>query len=201
MVAGIAHPCVSHVCSRRATTSNRVRRLTDAEGQRRQRIVRRSHGKSATRYRRALVALASASGNDVEVIARLISRSLVPRARSTNWSLIGELASRDNNHFCLCGRVAVTAPSCDHVGRRVRAVGATACNSRSEDHPYIVESRTRSSPLLVFCARETMEGEPRNCRIVARMSSAGGRRIVRSTIAGRDGRQNASRTEWSCTGW
>lgn len=179
----------SHVCSRRATTSNRVPRLTDAEGQRRQRIARRDHGKSATRYRRALVVLvlASASGNDIEVTTGLISRSLVPRARSSNWSLIGELASRDNNHICLCGRVAVTAPSCDHVGRRVGAVGATACRSRSEDHPYIVESRTRSSPLSVFCARETMEGEPRNSRVMARMSSAGGRRIVRSKIAGRGG--------------
>ncbi len=53
----------------------RVRRLTDEEGQRLQRIVRRGHGKSATRYRRALVVLASASGNDVAVIARLVQTS------------------------------------------------------------------------------------------------------------------------------
>ena len=53
----------------------RVRRLTDEEGQRLQRIVRRGHGKSATRYRRAMVILASGSGNDVEVIARLVQTS------------------------------------------------------------------------------------------------------------------------------
>lgn len=53
----------------------RVRRLTDVEGQRLQRIVRRGHGQSATRYRRAMVVLASASGNDVEVIARLVQTS------------------------------------------------------------------------------------------------------------------------------
>jgi len=53
----------------------RVRRLTDEEGQRLVRIVRRGHGKSATRYRRAMVILASASGNDVEVIARLVQTS------------------------------------------------------------------------------------------------------------------------------
>jgi len=53
----------------------RVRRLSDGEGRRLQQIVRRGHGRSATRYRRALVVLASASGNTVEVIARLVQTS------------------------------------------------------------------------------------------------------------------------------
>jgi transposase len=49
----------------------RVRRLTDAEGQRLQRIVRRGTG-SAVRLRRAMVILASAGGNTVPAIARLV---------------------------------------------------------------------------------------------------------------------------------
>src|SRR5438128_9160685 len=56
----------------------RVRRLTDEEGQRLQRIVRRGGGKtmvSVGRYRRAMVVLSSAGGNTVEVIARLVQTS------------------------------------------------------------------------------------------------------------------------------
>jgi transposase len=49
----------------------RVRRLTDVEGQRLQRIVRRGTG-SAVRLRRAMVVLASAGGNTVPAIARLV---------------------------------------------------------------------------------------------------------------------------------
>jgi len=52
----------------------RVRRLTDEEGRQLQRIVRRGGGQtqvSVVRYRRAMVVLASAGGNTVEVIARL----------------------------------------------------------------------------------------------------------------------------------
>src|SRR5437870_767336 len=48
----------------------RVRRLTDEEGRQLQRIVRRGGGKtqvSVVRYRRAMVVLASAGGNTVEV--------------------------------------------------------------------------------------------------------------------------------------
>ena len=51
----------------------RVRRLNDAEGRELQRIVRRGGGKtdrSIVKWRRALVVLASASGNDVAAIAR-----------------------------------------------------------------------------------------------------------------------------------
>ncbi len=53
----------------------RVRRLSDDEGRRLQRIVRREHGANAVRYRRALVVLASAGGNEVAAIARLVQTS------------------------------------------------------------------------------------------------------------------------------
>jgi transposase len=49
----------------------RVRRLSDHEGQRLQQIVRRGTG-SVVRLRRAMVVLASAGGNSVPVIARLV---------------------------------------------------------------------------------------------------------------------------------
>src|ERR1700677_954109 len=56
----------------------RVRRLSDDEGRRLQRLVRRGEGKgtaSVVRYRRAMVILASAGGNTVPVIARLVQTS------------------------------------------------------------------------------------------------------------------------------
>jgi transposase len=56
----------------------KVRRLSDQEGDTLQRIVRRGGGKtmvSVVRYRRAMVVLASAGGNTVEVIARLVQTS------------------------------------------------------------------------------------------------------------------------------
>jgi transposase len=56
----------------------RVRRLTHAEGQQIQRIVRRGGGKtdkSHVKWRRALVVHASAGGNSVPVIARLVATS------------------------------------------------------------------------------------------------------------------------------
>ncbi|MGH9122521.1 MAG: IS630 family transposase, partial [Acidimicrobiales bacterium] len=55
-----------------------VRRLSGEEGTTLQRIVRRGGGKtmvSVVRYRRAMVVLASAGGNTVEVIARLVQTS------------------------------------------------------------------------------------------------------------------------------
>ena len=55
-----------------------VRRLTDAEGRDLQRIVRRGSGKSdnsVVKWRRALVVLASAGGNDVTVIAGMVQTS------------------------------------------------------------------------------------------------------------------------------
>ena len=56
----------------------KVRRLTEEEGRRLQRLVRRREGKgkaSVVRYRRALVILASAGDNTVPVIARLVQTS------------------------------------------------------------------------------------------------------------------------------
>src|ERR1700730_3285007 len=55
-----------------------VRRLSDDEGRTLQRIVRRGGGKSqvsVVRYRRAMVVLASAGNNTVEVIAQLVQTS------------------------------------------------------------------------------------------------------------------------------
>ena len=60
------------------STPVKVRRLSDAEGQQLQRIVRRGSGKSdnsVVKWRRALVVLASAGGNDVAVIARMVQTS------------------------------------------------------------------------------------------------------------------------------
>lgn len=60
------------------STPVRVRRLSDAEGQQLQRIVRRGSGKSdnsVVKWRRALVVLASAGGNDVAVIAKMVQTS------------------------------------------------------------------------------------------------------------------------------
>lgn len=56
----------------------KVRRLTDDEGCQLQRIVRRGGGgreKSVVRWRRAMIVLASAGGNAVPVIARLVQTS------------------------------------------------------------------------------------------------------------------------------
>jgi transposase len=56
----------------------KVRRLTDEEGRQLQRIVRRGGGKtdrSVVKWRRAMVVLASAGGNTIEVIARLVQTS------------------------------------------------------------------------------------------------------------------------------
>jgi len=56
----------------------RLRRLSDEEGRQLQRIVRRGGGttdKSIVKWRRALVVLASAGGNDVGTIARLVQTS------------------------------------------------------------------------------------------------------------------------------
>jgi transposase len=56
----------------------KVRRLTEEEGRRLQRLVRRGEGKgqaSVVRYRRAMVILASAGNNTVPVIARLVHTS------------------------------------------------------------------------------------------------------------------------------
>lgn len=60
------------------STPVRVRRLSDHEGRQLQQIVRRGSGKSdnsVVKWRRALVVLASAGGNDVAVIAKLVQTS------------------------------------------------------------------------------------------------------------------------------
>ncbi|CAM5528313.1 hypothetical protein GCM10010299_43670 [Streptomyces tanashiensis] len=50
----------------------KVRHLTDQEGQQLRQIVRRGNS-STVRYRRAVMLLASAGGNRVSVIARLVA--------------------------------------------------------------------------------------------------------------------------------
>jgi transposase len=60
------------------STPVRVRRLSDHEGRQLQQIVRRGSGKSdnsVVKWRRALVVLASAGGNDVAAIAKLVQTS------------------------------------------------------------------------------------------------------------------------------
>lgn len=87
----------------------RVRRLNDAEGRELQRIVRRGGGKtdrSIVKWRRALVVLASAGGNDVATIADLVQ---------TSPDRVREMIHRFNDLGCalwtLSGRVAGPAAS------------------------------------------------------------------------------------------
>lgn len=59
-------------------TPVKVRRLSDHEGRQLQKIVRRGGGrseKSIVRWRRAMVVMASASGNSVQSIATLVATS------------------------------------------------------------------------------------------------------------------------------
>lgn len=63
----------------RVTQLVKVRRLTDQEGQKLQRIVRRGT-MSTVRYRRAMILLASAGGNTVPVIACLVQAMRTPCA-------------------------------------------------------------------------------------------------------------------------
>jgi transposase len=53
----------------------RARQLTDEEGERLLRIVRRGHRYKATTWRRAMIIMASASGHEVRVIANLVQTS------------------------------------------------------------------------------------------------------------------------------
>ena len=78
MLVGRVHHLGGRVCPCGMTQPVRVRRLTDEEGRQVQRIVRRGGGgseKSIVKWRRALVVQASAGGNTVGVIARLVSTS------------------------------------------------------------------------------------------------------------------------------
>ena len=83
----------------------RVRRLTDHEGRRLQQIVRRGTG-SAVRLRRAMVVLASAGGNTVPAIARLVQG--VEDAVREMIHRFNEMGMRS---WTLSGRVAVPARS------------------------------------------------------------------------------------------
>src|SRR3954452_24314608 len=87
----------------------KVRRLSDEEGQRLLRIVRRGEPKmtkSVIRYRRALVVLTSASGKTVPAIAGVVAadedtvRAVITGSSSWAWG-----------SCTLAGRVAVPAGS------------------------------------------------------------------------------------------
>lgn len=67
----------------------RVRRLSEQEGQTLQRIVRRGNT-STVRFRRAMMLLASAGGNSVPVIARLVQPG------STGWMSVDGSRGNEN---------------------------------------------------------------------------------------------------------
>ncbi|HTE70375.1 MAG TPA: helix-turn-helix domain-containing protein, partial [Actinomycetes bacterium] len=99
----------------------RVRRLTYQEGQRLQQIVRRG-STSSVRYRRAMMLLASAGGNTVPVIARLVQadedtvRDLIHRFNETGLACLDpqwaggrpRLLSPDDEDFVI--QTATTRP-------------------------------------------------------------------------------------------
>lgn len=104
----------------------RVRRLSDHEGQRLQQIVRRGTG-SVVRLRRAMVVLASAGGNAVPVIARLVQadedsvREVIHRFNQTGMASLDprwaggrpRRFSRDDEAFIVA--TAITRP--ESLGR------------------------------------------------------------------------------------
>ena len=77
-LVGRVHHSRERVCfSCGMSKSVRVRGLNDAEGREPQRIIRRGgkSDRSIVKWRRAMVVLASAGGNDVAAIARLVQTS------------------------------------------------------------------------------------------------------------------------------
>ncbi|WP_319993815.1 helix-turn-helix domain-containing protein [Micromonospora sp. DR5-3] len=108
----------------------KVRRLSDAEGQKLQRIVRRG-STNTVRYRRAMIVLASAGGNSVPVIARLVQ---------ADEDTVREVVHKFNEKGLACldpnGREAV--PVCSTVTTRTSssrrpppAPACSACRSRA----------------------------------------------------------------------
>ena len=78
VVVGCVHHFESRFCFHQGMNKPvRVRRLNDAEGRQLQQIVRRGGktDRSIVKWRRAMVVLASAGGNDVAAIARLVHTS------------------------------------------------------------------------------------------------------------------------------
>lgn len=100
----------------------KARRLSDEEGQRLLRIVRRGEPKatkSVIRYRRAMVVLASASGNSVPAIARLVA---------ADEDTVREVIHRFNE-------VGMRALDPRWAGGRPRRISA-------EDEAFLVETAT-----------------------------------------------------------
>lgn len=100
----------------------RVRRLTEQEGQKLQRIVRRGHT-CTVRFRRAMMLLASAGGNSVPVIANLVQanedtvRDLIHRFNEIGLGCLDprwaggrpRLLNRDDEDFVI--QTATTRPT------------------------------------------------------------------------------------------
>jgi transposase len=100
----------------------RVRRLSDMEGQKLQRIVRRG-STNTVRYRRAMIVLASAGGNSVPVIARFVQadedtvRDVIHKFNETGLTCLDprwaggrpRLLDRDDEDFVI--QTATTRPS------------------------------------------------------------------------------------------
>jgi transposase len=110
----------------------RVRRVSDDEGRQLQRIVRRGEGrseKSIVRWRRALVVLASAGGNDVATIARLVQ---------TSPDRVREMIHRFNEMgmACLDPRWAGGRPRRITTSDRERIVKAATTRPRSLGRPF-----------------------------------------------------------------
>src|SRR3954467_3751043 len=109
----------------------KVRRLSDEEGQRLLRIVRRGEPKATKtviRYRRAMVVLASASGNTVPAIARRVPADEDP---------VREVIHRFNE-------VGMKALDPRWAGGRPRRISA-------EDEEFLVAT-ARSRPERLCCA-------------------------------------------------
>src|SRR3954447_57521 len=126
----------------------KARRLSDEEGQRLLQIVRRGEPKmtkSVIRYRRAMVVLASASGNSVPAIARLVA---------ADEDTVREVIHRFNE-------LGMGALDPRWAGGRPRRISA-------EDEAFLIETATtpprppgpplpprRGSPRLSPCAPAT----------------------------------------------
>ena len=128
----------------------KVRRLSDEEGRQLQRIVRRGGGKSevnVVRYRRAMVVLASAGGNTVEVIARLVQtspdrvREMIHRFVGRVQDLVGRSGPKLVDHSLQ------RVPGDDRkvaTGRlhRCHQIGSTSCRSTTPEAPASMDLTT-----------------------------------------------------------
>jgi transposase len=141
----------------------RVRRLSDEEGQRLLRIVRRGEpkaAKSVIRYRRAMVVLASASGNSVPAIARLVA---------ADEDTVREVIHRFNE-------LGMRALDPRWAGGRPRRISA-------EDEEFLIETaRTRPEklgcPFTHWSVRKLIGYLAENPRRIVRIGRERARRLL-----------------------